>query len=100
MGQNLTRSRRLQIVLATPLSNYRGQSWVLVCACRGCLAEVDLPIAKLLPAHSATTIRQLLAKLRCQRCGEPPFGVLLQSLPTNAPGSADMMVLVGPGAFA
>ena len=59
-----------------------------------------MPIAKLLPDHSAVTMRQLLGKLRCQRCGEPPSGVLLQSLPTNAPGSADMMVLVGPGAFA
>ena len=100
MGQNLTRSRRLQVVLGTPLSNYRNKPWVLVCACRDCSAEVDLPIATLLPAHSATTVRQVLAQLRCQRCGQPPTGVLLQSLPTNAPGSADMMVLVGPGAFA
>ena len=100
MGQNLTRSRRLQVVLGTPLSNYRNKPWVLVCACQGCSAEVDLPIATLLPAYSGVVMRQILGKLRCQQCGQPPSGVLLQSLPTNAAGNADMMVLVGPGAFA
>ena len=100
MGQNLTIGCRLQVVLRTPLSNYRNGRWVLVCACQGCGSEVDLPIATLLPAYSAVTVRQVLGKLRCQKCGQAPSGVLLQSLPTNAPGSADMMVLVGPGAYA
>ena len=86
MGQYLTRSARLRAVLDTPLSNYRGKPWVLVYACLDCSAEVDLPIAALLPAHNATTVRQVLAKLRCQRCAEPP--------------TADMMVLMGPGEFA
>ncbi|TLU71473.1 hypothetical protein [Lichenicoccus roseus] len=99
MGQNLTRSRRLQVVLATPLSNYRNKPWVLVCACRACSAEVDLPIAKLLPAHASTTIREVLAMLRCQRCRQPPTGVLLQSVPSSTTGNADMMVLAGPGAY-
>ena len=99
MGQNLTRSCRLQTVLATPLSNYRGKPWVLVCACRDCATEVDLPLAKLQPAYGSTTIRQVLAMLRCQRCGQPPAAVLLQTLPTNAPGNADAMTLIGPGAF-
>nr|WP_321984011.1 hypothetical protein [uncultured Lichenicoccus sp.] len=99
MGQNLTRSRRLQTVLATPLSNYAGKPWVLVCACRYCATEVDLPIAKLLPAYGSTPVRQVLAMLRCQRCGQLPAGVLLQTLPTDAPGNADAMVLVGPGAY-
>ena len=99
MGQNLTRSPRLQVVLATPLSNYRNKPWVLVCAGRGCSAEVDLPLERLQSAYASTTSQQVLNKLRCQRCGEPPTGVLLQTLPTNAPGNADAMTLIGPGAF-
>ena len=31
------------------------------------------------------TVRQVLGKLRCQKCGQAPSGVLLQSLPTDAP---------------
>ena len=89
MGQNLTRSRRLQVVLGTPLSNYLGKPWVLVCACRDCAAEVDLPVAALLPAYGGSTIRQVLAKLRCQRCGGPPTGVA-------AAEPADQRAWLGP----
>nr|WP_321984963.1 hypothetical protein [uncultured Lichenicoccus sp.] len=84
----------------TPLSNYRDEPWVLVSACLECAVEVDQLVATPLPASGSLAVRQLLGKLRCQRCGQAPTGVLLQSLPTNTPGSADMMVLVGPGAFA
>ena len=100
MSSNLTIGKRLQVVLGTQLSNYRNGQWVLVCACQRCGAEVDVSIVMLLPAYSLMTVRQVLGKLRCQKCGQAPSGVLLQSLPTNAPGSADMMVLIGPGAYA
>ena len=99
MGQNLTRSRRLQVVLGTPVSRYAGKPWVLVCACCDCATETDLPLERLQQAYGSTAVLQVLGMLRCQRCEQPPAAVLLQFLPTKAPGNSGAMTLIGPGAF-
>ena len=69
MGSNLTIGKRLQVVLGTPLSNYRNGRWVLVCACQQCGAEVDAAIAALLPSYAALTVRQVLGKSGVRSAG-------------------------------
>jgi hypothetical protein len=62
--------------LASALSDYCG--WHLFPHCARCRVLRMLPIAELADqVGGGTLIRDVLPRLRCQRCGEPPRAVKL-----------------------
>ena len=99
MGANLSISQRLRVVLRTPLSQYRNGEWVLICACRNCAAEAEIPVVRLLEAHGRRTVAETIER-RCSRCRQPPAAIVLQSKPSTYEGRVEVVRLRGSGAYA
>lgn len=79
--------------LASPLSAF--PRWLLLPHCGRCKVmrqiKVDVLAAQL---GSGTLLRDVVPRLRCQRCGEPPRGVLLSD--DQGPSAREVWI-VGDG---
>lgn len=51
--------------------------WHLAAFCGRCRILAQIDIDRLPPAHAGRTVREIVARLRCSRCGQWPVSVTL-----------------------
>jgi hypothetical protein len=79
--------------LASTVGDYRG--WHLLVHCSQCRAMQMLPCSWLASEMRADTLlRDVLPRLRCQKCGDPPQSVKLS--PGGGPSEREVWLLGSP----
>jgi hypothetical protein len=76
--------------LASALHDFRG--WQLLAHCPRCRVMRQIPVNRLAgQVGDGMLLRDVLPRLRCHRCGEPPRAVKLSSAPPPAVASTSIL---------
>jgi hypothetical protein len=79
--------------LASALSDFRG--WTLYPHCARCRVLRQLPVNELAnQVGGGTLLRDVLPKLRCQKCGDPPKAVKMSD--GGGPSAREVWLIGGP----
>lgn len=96
-AHNVSQRKASSEARMTALGQYRSARSVLAITCEPCEWECEVTVAGLADRYGAgLLLGNVIERLRCRRCGGPPYRVRLRASPGDTAG----VTLKGPGAYA